>query len=98
MIGYEEAQQAFVIRKGERAGGTLPNSGRSAVIEKTKVEGQSVILAYGFGEIHTRAAVEFLSNNWTKLHDEHQDKNFAVILQVDAAGHGQPVRVVVDER
>lgn len=91
LIGYDKTRQAFVIRKGERMGDALPNSGDSAIIEKTKVEGQSVILAYGFGEIHTRAAVEFLSSNWIRLHDEHWDENFVVLLRVDSAGHGQPV-------
>ena len=83
-IKFDDQIKQFVISKGRRTGERLNNSGRLAVIEKVITNNQVNILAYGFGETHTKSAVEYLGNNWERLHDRFGKNEFAICFPFDA--------------
>lgn len=83
-IKFDDHSNQFVISKGRRTGEILNNSGRLAVIEKVISGHQVNILAYGFGEAHTKAAVEYLANNWKVLYDHFGKSEFAICYPFDA--------------
>jgi len=85
-ISYNEEKQKFQIVKGRRKGEFVDHSEKLSIVEKVKIDGRNFILAYGFGEMHTRAAVEYLAEKWRKLFKEFGTDAFAICLLPDDKG------------
>ena len=77
-IDYSEEKGKFFIKKGRKQNKELNQSGNLSIIEKTMLNDQTVIIAYGYGEKHTRYAVEYLTDKWQKLYSKYKNKAFAL--------------------
>jgi hypothetical protein len=56
-------------------------------VERLNVDEKVIIVAFGYGEIETAAAVRHLAQRWSEL--EKKDREFAQLLQVDGLGQIQ---------
>ena len=94
-ITYDANDLKFQIAKGQRNGEFIEHSGKLSIIEKIKIDNAYFILAYGFGEMHTRAAVEYLANNWRKLVKTYKKNEFAICFIYDDNGE---IRIIEEFR
>ena len=72
----------------------VADSNNVAVLEKMKVNGRVIILAYGTGEKDTSIAVHHLIENWKRLDKEHLDRAFGIRLSIDSIGKAKVERVI----
>lgn len=82
-LNFDRTKEKFVIGRGPRAGEELEPTGRMAVVNRMRVDNKIVFTAFGFGERHTRIAVDYLAHNWQVLYDEFKDKEFGVCLVIE---------------
>jgi hypothetical protein len=88
---FNEADLRFQIARSDRAGEQLRPSDNLAIITRSRVEGGTVIVAAGFGEMHTRAALRYLARNWQTLNATHGANDFGIALRVSSTGEANPV-------
>lgn len=86
-LTFDRDAEKFIICRGVKAGEHLEPSGQMAVLNRMLIDGRTVIVAFGFGETHTKAAVEFLAEYWHDLDREFNDREFGVCLLIGNAGH-----------
>jgi hypothetical protein len=55
-------------------------SSNISILQKVKKQGQTIILARGYGEEQTVRAVDYLCHNWRKLFAEHGERTFEILL------------------
>jgi hypothetical protein len=81
---FDDDKKSFLIRKdGEEQYQKLNSSDEFALIQKLVVDGNVVIIAFGFGEIGTSIAVRELSHNWRNLWSSHKALSFSLLLQIE---------------
>lgn len=88
-ITFDEAEEKFLICRGERTGERLDPSDNLAILEKMIIGGKAMLAAFGFGERGTRSAVQYLADNWMKLNQRYQDGEFGICLSVDDKGKAE---------
>lgn len=85
-LSFDDSKKKFVRRTEQGQWEELDNSHKLAILEKIIVDGKTVIVAFGFGEIGTSSAVRHLINEWRILATKHGDKVFARLLLVESNG------------
>lgn len=89
----EESGRFFERIEGQYQ--AIDNSHDVAVLEKMMVAGQTVFLAFGTGERHTRSALQHLRTNWQKLSKEYPGKAFGIRLSGMNEGKVRVEKVLV---
>lgn len=82
----ENEKKKFIERREGGKQEELDNSHRLAILQKLIVNGRTVIMGFGFGEVETSAVIRHLGYEWKTLVRKYQDKEFARLLLVDEQG------------
>ncbi len=101
-IGSQE--MVIRVRKGRRKGDEFkqrPNSSDDlAIVEKLfdDADKTTIFIAAGLGVVGTRGAVQYLVDNWARLHKEFGTEPFAVCLRFqevagDPSAYKKPVEL-----
>lgn len=79
---FDAQHERFIINKGDRAGQEIEQSGKCAVINRIIVDGATVFIVAGFGEVETRAALKYLAVNWRTLYQKYPDQEFGICVLI----------------
>lgn len=93
---FDQDAEMFAIGRGPDQGERLEQSGQMAIVDRMIIDGRTVLIAFGFGETHTKAAVDFLARNWRDLHQEFQDREFGICLLVGDDGQARVYMKLAD--
>jgi hypothetical protein len=85
-VTFDDEKKFLVRRDGQAQMEEMADSGNLAVLQKLIIDGRVVVIAFGFGEHGTCAAVRHLAGEWQKLAKKHPDKGFAHLLLVGSKG------------
>ncbi|MBN1873266.1 MAG: hypothetical protein JXA33_03480 [Anaerolineae bacterium] len=89
-LTFDDNQKKFFEwenRDVEASAQPLDKSHKLAVVERLKIDEKIIIVAFGYGEVETAAAVRHLAQCWSKL--AKKDQEFAQLLRVDGLGQIQ---------
>lgn len=85
---FDDGKKRFIERKqGEQAVIELEDSHRLAILKRRVDDDRVIIIAFGYGEIETAAAVRYLAQNWKSLAKKRGE--FAQLLRVDGLAQVQ---------
>jgi hypothetical protein len=91
-LTFDDENKKFVERIGEGEDAStreLDDSHKLAMVQKLTCKGTVVILAFGFGEVETAAAVRHLAYEWKALAAKYRSEPFARLLFVNDLGQVQ---------
>jgi len=91
-LTFDDENKKFVERIGEGEDAStreLDDSHKLAMVQKLTCKGTVVILAFGYGEVETAAAVRHLAYEWKALAAKYRSEPFARLLFVNDLGQVQ---------
>jgi len=87
-VTFSDTEKIFIEKIGEEPT-RLQDSEKLAILQKLVINGKVVIIAFGFGEVHTAAAVQHLAYEWRALAKKYRRKPFAQLLSLEDSGQVQ---------
>jgi hypothetical protein len=97
LITFDDERKKFLRRGTEGQLEELENSHQLALVQKVLVDGAVAIMAFGFGEVGTVAAVNHLVHEWRTLARQYGHCPFARLMLVHANGRLSIQEDLVDQ-
>ena len=97
LVTFDDTRKKFLRRGIEGQLEELENSHQLALVQKVVVDGAVAIMAFGFGEVGTVAAVNHLAHEWRTLARQYGHRPFARLMLVHANGRLSIQEDLVDQ-